>query len=107
MEIARVRQNQPSTKIFEGTDLEVVESGVNIREKLAEMAKSRAALAKESTAELAAVTSAAAKQEEKWGALADQNKAVASSIAMIDRKRKQVRPTTVAQPNFQTELVLT
>lgn len=100
LEIARVRQNQPETKVFEGAQLEVVESGVNIREKLAEMAKSRAALAKESTAEFAAVTSAAGNQEEKWGALADQNKAVASSIAMIDRKRKQVRPTIAAQSNF-------
>eukprot|EP01044_Picomonas_judraskeda_P004575 COSAG03_NODE_405_length_8175_cov_4.098935_9_plen_251_part_00 len=105
LEIARVRQNQPKTQAFEGTELEVVESGVNIRDKLAAMAKSRAALAKESTAELATVTTVAAKEEEKWGALADQNKAVASSIAMIDRKRKQVRLAVTNQPNCQTDLV--
>lgn len=97
LEIARVRQNQPKAQMFEGTELEVVDSGVNIREKLAAMAKNRAALAKESTAQLATVAAAAAKEEEKWGALADQNKAVASSIAMIDRKRKQVGSATTAQ----------
>ena len=89
LEIARVRQNQPKTEMFEGTGLEVTPSGIDVRDRLAAMAKSSAALAKESTSQLAAVTTTADKQKEKWGALADQNKAVASSIAMIDRKRKQ------------------
>ena len=97
LEIARVRQNPPKTADFDGTDLEVIESGPNMLERLSSMAKSSAAQARESSSMLD-VSSLQGKDNEKWGAsnLGEQNKAVSSSIAMLNRKRKQVRTSNTA-----------
>ena len=83
LEIARVRLNPPKTEDFAGTGLAVLPSGADMRERLAAMKRSQAAQAQQSH------TGAGASSDDRdWGELADQNKAVISSIAMIDRKRK-------------------